>query len=138
VGVRQRLTPRYDAHVGAVIPVRVRGKRVVIDWDHHLGRRRNGDEPLVGTWRMDGRPAAARPPPAADDDHDHDHRIGHEPVPCPNQPYILALFATIRAAPGHREIDFLASDRSGSKRQERQVALSRAGTGRPNVPSALG
>jgi hypothetical protein len=52
VGVRQRLTPRYDAHVGAVVPVRVRGKRVVIDWDYHLGRRRNGDEPLVGTWRM--------------------------------------------------------------------------------------
>ena len=32
VGVPQRLTPRYDAHLGAVVPVHVRGKRVVIDW----------------------------------------------------------------------------------------------------------
>jgi hypothetical protein len=57
VGVRQRLTPRYDAHLGAVVPVRVRGARVVIDWDQHLGQRREGDEPLVGTWRMVDPPA---------------------------------------------------------------------------------
>jgi hypothetical protein len=50
VGVRQRLgAQRSDAHVGAIVPVKVLGDKVVIDWERHLGTAR---ETIVGTWRM--------------------------------------------------------------------------------------
>jgi hypothetical protein len=51
VGVRQRLggSRRSDAHVGATVPVKVRGDKVVIDWGRHLEAE---GEVVVGTWRM--------------------------------------------------------------------------------------
>lgn len=55
-GVRQRLTPhRERGHVGAEVPVRIRGRKVVIDWETVVGNAR-ADVHVHG-WKMDAPPS---------------------------------------------------------------------------------
>lgn len=51
-GVRQRPAPRReDAHVGAVVPVLVHKRKVVLDWYRHLGEVPEGKR-YITPWRM--------------------------------------------------------------------------------------
>lgn len=72
-GVRQVLFPRGDeAHVGAVVPVKTRGDKVVVDWERHLGCRDPDNEAFVSPWRM-----VDPPPPGV---HDRSRRKERERI----------------------------------------------------------